>query len=79
MNEQIYKIARQADALARERVPDLREIVLYDRIRDEKFAELLVLECINSVMDGTREGDHYAMRIEHHFDNGPGGILTFRS
>ena len=77
MNEQIYKIARQADALARERVPDLREIVLYDRIRDEKFAELLVLECVNAVMDGTKEGDHYAMRIEKHFDNGPGGILHF--
>ena len=45
MNEQIYKIARQADALARERVPDLREIVLYDRIRDELFAELIVREC----------------------------------
>ena len=43
----------------------------------EKFAELLVLECINAVMDGTREGDYYAMRIEHHFDNGPGGILHF--
>ena len=43
----------------------------------EKFAELLVLECINSVMDGTKEGDHYAMRIEQHFDNGPGGILYF--
>jgi len=43
----------------------------------EKFAELLVLECINTVMDGTKEGDHYAMRIEHHFDNGPGGILHF--
>ena len=77
MNEQIYKIARQADALARERVPDLREIVLYDRIRDEKFAELLMLECVNAVMDGTKEGDHYAMRIEQHFDNTQGGILHF--
>ena len=46
MNEQIYKIARQADALAREIVPDLREIVSYNRIRDEKFAELIVRECI---------------------------------
>jgi len=46
------------------------------RLRD-KFAELLVLECVNAVMDGTKEGDHYAMRIEKHFDNGPGGILHF--
>ena len=77
MNEQVYKLARQADALAREIEPDLREIVLYNRIRDEKSAELLVLECVNAVMDGTKEGDHYAMRIEKHFDNGPGGILHF--
>jgi len=46
MNEQVYKLARQADALAREIEPDLREIVLYDRIRDEKFAELIVRECM---------------------------------
>ena len=46
MNELIYKIARQADALAREIEPNLREIVSYNRIRDEKFAELIVKECI---------------------------------
>ena len=45
-------------------------------IRDE-FAQLIVLECVNAVMDGTKEGDHYAMRIEQHFDNGQGGILHF--
>jgi len=43
----------------------------------EKFAELIVLECVNAVMDGTKEGDHYAQRIEQHFDNGQGGILHF--
>lgn len=43
----------------------------------EKFAELVVFECVNAVMDGTKEGDHYAQRIEQHFDNGPGGILHF--
>ena len=42
-----------------------------------KFAELIVRECVNAVMDGTKEGDHYAMRIERHFDNGPSGILQF--
>ena len=46
MNEQVYKLARQADALAREIETDLREIVRYNRIRDEKFAELIVRECI---------------------------------
>jgi len=43
----------------------------------EKFAQLIVLECVNAVMDGTKEGDHYAQRIEQYFDNGPGGILHF--
>lgn len=43
----------------------------------EKFAELIVLECVNAVMDGTKEGDHYAMRIENHFDSGTGGVLHF--
>ena len=47
----------------------------YDAL--EKFAELIVRECVNAVMDGTKEGDHYAMRIERHFDNGPSGILQF--
>ena len=44
----------------------------------EKFAQLMVFECVNAVMDGTKEGDHYAQRIEQHFDTGPGGILHFR-
>jgi len=55
MNEQIYKIARQADALAREIEPDLREIVRYNRIRDEKFAQLIVRECAGRVDNILRE------------------------
>lgn len=43
----------------------------------EKYAELIVLECVNAVMDGTKEGDHYAQRIENHFDNSVGGTLHF--
>lgn len=42
-----------------------------------RFAELIVLECVNAVMDGTKEGDHYAQRIEQHFDNGTSGVLHF--
>ena len=49
----------------------------YDRTAILKFAELIVLECVNAVMDGTKEGDHYAQRIEQHFDNGAGGVLHF--
>jgi hypothetical protein len=43
----------------------------------ERFTQLVVFECVNAVMDGTKEGDHYAQRIEQHFDNGPGGQLHF--
>jgi hypothetical protein len=43
----------------------------------DKLAELIVFECTKAVMDGTKEGDHYAQRIEQHFDNGTGGVLHF--
>ena len=43
----------------------------------DKFAELIVFECTKAVMDGTKEGDHYAQRIEQHFDNGTDGVLHF--
>ena len=43
----------------------------------EKYAELIVFECTQAVMDGSKEGDHYAQRIEQHFDNGTGGVLHF--
>jgi hypothetical protein len=48
MNERIQKLAQQADAMAREIITDLREIPVYNRIRDEKFAELIVRECIDT-------------------------------
>jgi hypothetical protein len=74
MNEQVYKIARQADALAREIEPDLREIVRYNRIRDEKFAELIVQECIDIIapysVRMSRPGEEYLhpiQEIKQHF------------
>jgi len=51
MNERIPQLARQADAMAREIVTDLREIPVYNRIRDEKFAELIVRECIEKSLE----------------------------
>ena len=75
MNEKIRELAEQAGPNTEEELNDDRTNIYV--IDVEKFAELLVLECINTVMDGTKEGDHYAMRIEQHFDNGPGGILHF--
>ena len=68
MNERIKLLAKQAGFY--KYGDDFEDII-------EKFAELIVFECTNAVMDGTKEGDHYAQRIEQHFDNGTGGILHF--
>ena len=70
MNEKLRQLAKQAGFM-----PD-NFISRWDS-EFEKLFELLVFECVNAVMDGTKEGDHYAQRIEQHFDNGPGGILHF--
>jgi len=77
MNERIRELAKKAGINL---TPAQFSGVLEDEVDEftlEDFAELIVLECVNAVMDGTKEGDHYAMRIEQHFDNGPGGILHF--
>ena len=75
MNEKIRELAEQAGPNTEEELNDDRTNIYV--IDVEKFAELLVLECVTAVMDGTKEGDHYAMRIEQHFDNGQGSILHF--
>ena len=82
MNERIKQLRKEAWAFVTHDLETVERdhVVTYSEhleMHYAKFAELLVLECINSVMDGTKEGDHYAMRIEQHFDNGPGGILHF--
>ena len=75
MNKRIRQLADQALCIkGGELTFNGGEVELVDL---EKFAELMVFECVNAVMDGTKEGDHYAQRIEQHFDNGPGGILHF--
>ena len=68
MNERIQELLEQAG---------VTYAVMPKDTVSEKFAELIVLECTKAVMDGTKEGDHYAQRIENHFDNGSGGILQF--
>ena len=70
MNEKLKQLAKEAGFM-----PD-NFISRWDS-EFEKLFELMVFECVNAVMDGTKEGDHYAQRIEQHFDNGPGGILHF--
>ena len=66
MNQQVYSLARQADALAREIEPDLREIVRYNRIRDEKFAELIVRECA-ILIDAEEIQSSYGSMLKEHF------------
>lgn len=70
MNEKLKQLAKEAGFM-----PD-NFISRWDQ-EFEKLFELMVFECVNAVMDGTKEGDHYAQRIEQHFDNRPGGILHF--
>jgi hypothetical protein len=67
-----------------ERIKELVEkSYIYDKQNDssffnkELFAESIILECVNAVMDGTKEGDHYAQKIEQHFDNSTDGIVHF--
>ena len=69
MNERIRQLAEQAGL-------DLIH-GNFMTASQEKFAELIVFECVNAVMDGTKEGDHYAQKVEQHFDNSTGGILHF--
>ena len=76
MNERIQQLVEQAGPNTQEELNNMDRTNVHV-IDVKKFAELLMLECVNAVMDGTKEGDHYAMRIEQHFDNGPGGILHF--
>lgn len=72
MNERIKELAK-----CNERIQNFFVTGPVQRAAIEEFAELIVLECVNAVMDGTKEGDHYAQRIESHFDIGPDGILNF--
>ena len=44
----------------------------------DMIVKMTIHECANVVQDGTTKGAYYAMRIEEHFDGGPGGILQFK-
>jgi len=48
----------------------------FEQMRE--FAELIILECTNAVRDGTSQGDHFAQRIEEHFDNSLAGVLYYK-
>lgn len=72
---ELYRSCRTKEALASQDAYTSADVLIGTEVA--KFAELIVLECINAVMDGTKEGDHYAMQIEQHFDKSQGGILHF--
>lgn len=44
----------------------------------EKIVQMIILQCTTVLQDGTREADHYAQRIEEHFDNSTNGVLRYR-
>ena len=67
MNKTVRNLARQADELARAMEPDLREIVRYNRIRDEKFAELIVRECANYITEYYPHSRYEAFYMKKHF------------
>jgi len=65
MNEQIYLLTKQADTLAREIEPDLREIVGYNRIRDEQFFELCIKECVHTLINNGYDDAANCLQEEH--------------
>ncbi len=75
MNERIREIGREAGMYMEDKWPG--GFPNEELLVAKKFAELIMLECVNAVMDGTKEGDHYAQLIEQHFDNGQSGVLHF--
>ena len=79
MNQRIKLLAEQAKGFVdlNQHMGGEKGCMVYTYNGLEKFAELIVFECTTAVQDGTKEGDHYAQRIEQHFDNGTGGILDF--
>jgi len=77
MNERIRQLSKEHFCRIEYDNGNIHECYEFSENELKEFAELLVLECVTAVMDGTKEGDHYAMRIEKHFDNGPGGILHY--
>jgi hypothetical protein len=79
MNERIKQLAIKSQLVYDDNGKLLTGWMSHVDLSEEltKFAELIVFECVKAVMDGTKEGDHYAQRIEQHFGNGTGGVLHF--
>jgi hypothetical protein len=70
MNTVIRQLARRAGDLAQAQVPDLRDIPVYNHVRDLEFAQLIVQECADIIADAV---DHrepastYVDKIKQHF------------
>jgi len=65
MNERIKQLMIQATEYTNEQ--NELHFVGYVITFKEKFAELIVRECMNIVGDGTVDGEIYHDRIKHHF------------
>ena len=63
MNGRIKQITGQ---VLDEIVPETWVALGYDKIKEiqNRTAELIVFECVHAVMDGSKEGDWYAQKIE---------------
>jgi hypothetical protein len=70
MNDKIYAVACEADVMARKEVPDLREIPMYNRVRDKMFAELLIQQCADLAYSQSIycRGVPWNQVIKQHFD-----------
>jgi hypothetical protein len=79
MNERIYELAEQAGF-----IPGIMGLNRFTYFDPDKFAELIVRECVKVMYDNAIERQvppdidktpiHYAMAILEHFNTNPGEI-----
>jgi len=69
INNKIYDLATQAGLITFESIHDSMAVTpsIESVSKAQKFAELIVKECMNIVGDGTVDGEIYHDRIKHHF------------
>jgi predicted RNA-binding protein associated with RNAse of E/G family len=69
MNDKIYEFATRADLITFESIHDSMAVApsIESVSKAQKFADLIVKECMNIVGDGTVDGEIYHDRIKHHF------------
>jgi hypothetical protein len=70
MNERIRLLKHQASLWCDENIPEQfsEETNSYGRAWEDKFAELIVRECINAVYDDGQDAEYYQNRIARRFN-----------